>query len=154
MGALIMAHSDDQGLVLPPRLAPVQVAIVPIYKNMEQLEAISVKANEIKKALEARGISVKYDDRDTQKPGWKFSEYEFKGVPVRLAIGPRDMENGTVEVARRDTLEKEVLQLADIDHKVEHLLELYGFRILDGGLLLRRFRRGVWDQFSRAGIGD
>ena len=123
VGALIMAHSDDNGLVLPPRLAPIQVAIVPIYKKREQLDEISVKANEIKKALEARGISVKYDDRDTQKPGWKFSEYEFKGVPVRLAIGPRDMENGTVEVARRDTLEKEVLQMADIDHKVAHLLD-------------------------------
>ncbi|MBE9483755.1 MAG: proline--tRNA ligase [Bacteroidetes bacterium] len=123
MGALIMAHSDDQGLVLPPKLAPIQVAIVPIYKNAEQLEEISLKANEIKKNLEARGISVKYDDRDTYKPGWKFAEYEFKGVPVRLAIGPRDMENGTVEVARRDTLEKEILQMSDIDHKIEHLLE-------------------------------
>ena len=123
MGALIMAHSDDHGLVLPPKLAPIQVAIVPIYKKPEQLEEISLKANEIKKNLEARGISVKYDDRDTYKPGWKFAEYEFKGVPVRLAIGPRDMENGTVEVARRDTLEKEILQMSDIDHKIEHLLE-------------------------------
>ena len=123
MGALIMAHSDDHGLVLPPKLAPIQVAIVPIYKNPEQLEEISLKANEIKKNLESRGISVKYDDRDTYKPGWKFAEYEFKGVPVRLAIGPRDMENGTVEVARRDTLEKEILQMSDIDHKVENLLE-------------------------------
>ena len=123
MGALIMAHSDDHGLVLPPKLAPIQVAIVPIYKKPEQLEEISLKANEIKKNLEARGISVKYDDRDTYKPGWKFAEYEFKGVPVRLAIGPRDMENGTVEVARRDTLEKEILQMSDIDHKVENLLE-------------------------------
>ena len=123
MGALIMAHSDDHGLVLPPKLAPIQVAIVPIYKKPEQLEEISLKANEIKKNLEARGISVKYDDRDTYKPGWKFAEYEFKGVPVRLAIGPRDMENGTVEVARRDTLEKEILQMSDIDHKVENLLD-------------------------------
>ncbi len=123
MGALIMSHSDDQGLVLPPKLAPIQVVIVPIYRQKEQLDEISVKANEIKKALEARGISVKFDDRDTRKPGWKFAEYEFKGVPIRLAIGPRDMENGTIEVARRDTLEKEVLQMADIDHKVEHLLE-------------------------------
>ncbi|MCK5078452.1 MAG: proline--tRNA ligase [Bacteroidales bacterium] len=123
MGALIMAHSDDHGLVLPPKLAPIQVAIVPIYKKPEQLEEISLKANEIKKNLESRGISVKYDDRDTYKPGWKFAEYEFKGVPVRLAIGPRDMENGTVEVARRDTLEKEILQMSDIDHKVENLLE-------------------------------
>ena len=123
MGALIMSHSDDNGLVLPPKLAPIQVVIVPIYKNMEQLEAISIKANEIKDELKTRGISVKYDDRDSYKPGWKFSEYEFKGVPLRLAIGPRDLESGTVEVARRDTLEKEVLQMKDIVHKVEHLLE-------------------------------
>lgn len=123
MGALIMAHSDDNGLVLPPKLAPIQVVIVPIYRKAEQLENISKVALSIKEKLEAKGISVKYDDRDTYKPGWKFSEYEFKGVPVRLAIGPRDLENKSVEVARRDTLEKEVLQLEDIDTKVEHLLE-------------------------------
>lgn len=123
MGALIMAHSDDEGLVLPPSLAPIQVVIVPIYKNEEQLEAISEKANEIKKALQKRGISVKYDDRDTYKPGWKFAEYELKGVPVRIAMGPRDLENGTVEVARRDTKEKEILELVDLDNKVAHLLE-------------------------------
>jgi prolyl-tRNA synthetase len=122
MGALIMAHSDDNGLVLPPNLAPIQVAIVPIYKKPEQLEAISVKAFAIKANLEARGISVKFDDRTTFKPGWKFNEYEFKGVPVRLAIGPRDLENGTVEVARRDTLEKETYQMTDIESKIEHLL--------------------------------
>jgi len=122
MGALIMSHSDDNGLVLPPKLAPIQVAIVPIYRKEEQLDAISEKALKIKADLEARGISVKYDDRDTFKPGWKFAEYEFKGVPVRLAIGPRDLENGTVEVARRDTLEKEVYQATDIDLKVENLL--------------------------------
>jgi prolyl-tRNA synthetase len=151
MGALIMAHSDDQGLVLPPKLAPIQVAIVPIYKNMDQLEAISEKVNEIKKALEARGISVKYDDRDTQKPGWKFSEYEFKGVPVRLAIGPRDMENGTVEVARRDTLEKEVLQMADIDHKIEHLLEQIQENLYRKALNFREdntHRADTWDEFT------
>ena len=106
MGALIMTHSDDEGLVLPPNLAPIQVVIVPIYKGEEQLDAISEKANEIKKSLEAKGISVKYDNRDTQRPGWKFAEYEFKGVPVRIAIGPRDLENGAMEVARRDTKEK------------------------------------------------
>jgi prolyl-tRNA synthetase len=123
MGALIMAHSDDQGLVLPPKLAPIQVVIVPIYKGEEQLAAISEKAIEIKKSLEAKGISVKYDNRDTHKPGWKFSEYEFKGVPVRIAIGPRDLENGTVEVARRDTKEKATYQLTDISIKIENLLE-------------------------------
>lgn len=123
IGALIMAHSDDNGLVLPPKLAPNQVVIIPIFKNEEQLAAISVKVNEIKKNLQARGISVKYDDRDTYKPGWKFNEYEFKGVPVRLVIGPRDLENGTVEVSRRDTLEKATYQLQDIETKVEHLLQ-------------------------------
>ncbi|MBR5784622.1 MAG: proline--tRNA ligase, partial [Bacteroidales bacterium] len=122
MGALIMTHSDDNGLVLPPKLAPIQVVIVPIYRNADQLPTISEKANEIKRKLEAKGISVKYDDRDSFKPGWKFNEYEFKGVPVRIAIGPRDIENGTVEVARRDTLEKEVYQIEDIDNKIEHLL--------------------------------
>ncbi len=123
MGALVMAHSDDNGLVLPPKLAPVQVVIVPIYKNDEQFNAISEKVSEIKKQLEERGIRVKFDGRDTHKPGFKFAEWEFKGVPVRLAIGPRDLENETVEVARRDTLEKEVLQLKNIDQKLLNLLD-------------------------------
>lgn len=123
MGALVMAHSDDDGLVLPPRLAPIQVVIVPIYKNDEQLKAISDVAENIMKELKMKNISVKYDDRDTHKPGWKFSEYEFKGVPVRIAIGPRDIENGTVEVARRDTKEKTTMQITDLHVKVEHLLE-------------------------------
>lgn len=123
MGALVMAHSDDDGLVLPPRLAPIQVVIVPIYKNEEQLNAISGYANTIKTILEKKGISVKYDNRDTQKPGFKFAEYELKGVPVRIAIGPRDLENKTVEVARRDTKEKSVYQFTDLDLKIEHLLE-------------------------------
>jgi prolyl-tRNA synthetase len=123
MGALIMTHSDDHGLVLPPKLAPIQVVIIPIYKTDEQLVQISEKVSDIVKKLKALGISVKYDDRNTQKPGWKFNEYEFKGVPVRLAIGPRDLENDTVEVARRDTLEKSVYQITDIEHKISHLLE-------------------------------
>lgn len=122
IGGLIMTHSDDNGLVLPPNLAPIQVAIVPIYKGEEQLAIISETALKIKKNLESKGISVKFDNRDTHKPGWKFAEYEFKGVPVRIAIGPRDLENGTVEVARRDTLEKEVLQIQDIEVKIENLL--------------------------------
>lgn len=122
MGALIMCHSDDQGLVLPPKLAPTQVVIVPIYKGDEQLAQISEVALKIKKELEARNIRVKYDDRDTQRPGWKFAEYEFKGVPIRIALGARDLENGTVEVARRDTKEKETLQQADLVNKLEHLL--------------------------------
>ncbi len=123
VGGLIMAHSDDHGLVLPPKLAPLQVVIVPIYKVPNQLEMISEKAFQIKAALETKGITVKYDDRDTFKPGWKFNEYEFKGVPVRLAIGPRDLENDTVEVARRDTLEKAVYQITDIENKVLNLLD-------------------------------
>lgn len=122
MGALIMAHSDDDGLVLPPMLAPTQVVIVPIHKTDEQLKAISEVAAKIMAELKSKGISVKYDDRETHKPGWKFSEYELKGVPVRIAIGPRDLENGTVEVARRDTKEKSVMHLADLSLKVEHLL--------------------------------
>ena len=122
MGALIMTHSDDAGLVLPPKLAPFQVVIVPIYKGEEQLRLVSEKVVEIKKALEEKGISVKYDDRDTYKPGWKFAEYELKGVPIRLAIGQRDLENGTIEVARRDTMEKETYQITDIENKVENLL--------------------------------
>jgi len=109
MGALIMTHSDDNGLVLPPNLAPFQVVIVPIYKNNEQLAAISEKVADITLKLKALGISVKYDNNDNKKPGWKFAEYELKGVPVRLAMGARDLENGTVEVARRDTLTKETV---------------------------------------------
>lgn len=123
MGALIMSHSDDNGLVIPPKLAPIQVVIVPIYKTKEQQENTAAKAEEIRKDLEAHGVRVKFDDRDTQKPGFKFSEWEFKGVPIRLAIGPRDLENNTVEVARRDTLEKEFYQMDDIANKMVHLLE-------------------------------
>lgn len=122
MGALVMAHSDDDGLILPPMLAPIQVVIIPIYKNADQLAQVSEYAMKIKKSLEAKGIIVKYDDRDTQKPGWKFAEYEMKGVPVRIAIGPRDMENNTVEIARRDTKEKAIYQTIDLDLKIEHLL--------------------------------
>jgi prolyl-tRNA synthetase len=123
IGALIMAHSDDNGLVLPPKLAPIQVVIVPIYKGLEQLEAISEKVNPLLKELRAKGISVKYDDRDTQKPGFKFNEYELKGVPVRLAIGQRDLDNGTFEVARRDTLAKETVSSEAVIGKIEFLLE-------------------------------
>jgi len=115
MGALIMAHSDDNGLVLPPKLAPIQVVIVPIYKTDEELGKISEKANEIMVKLKSKGISVKFDNRDTHKPGWKFAEYELKGVPVRIAMGPRDLENNSVEIARRDTLTKETLNLGEIE---------------------------------------
>ncbi|MGS2740465.1 proline--tRNA ligase [Sinomicrobium sp. M5D2P17] len=123
MGALVMTHSDDNGLVLPPKLAPIQVVIVPIYKGEEQLDAISEKVEPLVRELRGKGISVKYDNRDTYKPGWKFNEYELKGVPVRLAIGQRDMENGTFEVARRDTLEKEIVKEGDVVARIEELLE-------------------------------
>jgi len=123
MGALIMTHSDDNGLVLPPNLAPFQVVIVPIYKNDEQLAAISNKVAEITPKLKALGITVKYDSNDNKKPGWKFAEYELKGVPVRLAIGARDLENGTVEVARRDTLTKETVSLENIETYIDQLLK-------------------------------
>ena len=122
MGALIMAHSDDNGLVLPPKLAPTQVVIVPIYKGADGLQKISAKVKLLMEALKAKGISVKYDDRDTQKPGWKFAEYELQGVPVRLAVGERDLENNTIEVARRDTLEKATLPFDGIVEHVENLL--------------------------------
>jgi prolyl-tRNA synthetase len=106
MGALIMTHSDDHGLVLPPNLAPIQVVVIPIHKTAEQLTQISLKVQQLIEALKNLGISIKYDDRTTYKPGWKFAEYELKGVPLRVSLGPRDLENGTFEIARRDTFEK------------------------------------------------
>ena len=123
IGALIMAHSDDEGLVLPPKLAPIQVVIVPIFNNEEALANIRNCIDTFVPALKAKGISVKFDDRDTQRPGYKFAEWELKGVPVRLAIGPRDIENGTVEIARRDTKEKYVVSLNNIDKTIEALLD-------------------------------
>lgn len=123
MGALIMTHSDDNGLVLPPNLAPFQVVIVPIYKNEEQLIAISEKVVEISKKLKVLGITVKFDNNDNKKPGWKFAEYELKGVPVRLAIGARDLENNTVEVARRDNLTKETVSMDGIENYIDTLLK-------------------------------
>ena len=123
MGALIMSHSDDNGLVLPPHLAPIQVVIVPIYKSLEQLAQIDEKVSGIVKALQALGISVKYDNADNKRPGFKFADYELKGVPVRLVIGGRDLENNTVEVMRRDTLEKETRSCDNIEQYVKDLLE-------------------------------
>lgn len=123
MGALVMTHSDDQGLVLPPSLAPIQVVIVPIYKSDEQLEAISIEVNVLTAALRKMNISVKFDNRTTQKPGFKFAEWELKGVPVRIAVGPKDLENGTFEVARRDTLTKEVVSKDGIETYISDLLE-------------------------------
>jgi prolyl-tRNA synthetase len=123
MGALIMAHSDDEGLVLPPKLAPIQVVIIPISKTQEQLDAISEKTNPLIAKLIKKGISVKYDSRDTQTPGWKFAEYELKGVPVRIAIGPRDLENNTAEIARRDTKAKNVVSFDSLEEYIPSLLD-------------------------------
>lgn len=123
MGALIMTHSDDNGLVLPPHLAPIQVVIIPIHKNADQLAQITAAVDPIVKELKALGVSVKYDDADNKRPGFKFADYELKGVPVRLAIGARDLENGTVEVMRRDTLEKHVAPIEGIASYVQNLLE-------------------------------
>jgi prolyl-tRNA synthetase len=123
IGALIMAHSDNHGLVLPPRLAPIQVVIIPIFKNQEQLSSISLTAKKIMAELEDKGISVKFDNRDNNTPGWKFADYELKGVPVRIAIGPRDIENGTIEIARRDTLTKETIPVNSSDGYIADLLE-------------------------------
>ena len=122
MGALIMSHSDDNGLVLPPKLAPIQVVIVPIYKTEEGLSKINEVVFKLKANLQAKGISVKYDDSDTRKPGWKFAEHELKGVPVRIGIGERDIENGTIELARRDTLTKETVAIDGVENVIENLL--------------------------------
>jgi prolyl-tRNA synthetase len=122
IGALIMAHSDDSGLILPPKLAPIQVVIVPIYRSDEELDQISILAKELSKELKSKNISVKYDDRDTLRPGFKFAEYEMKGVPVRLAIGGRDLENGTIEIARRDTKEKQTISRDGLVLHIENLL--------------------------------
>jgi len=152
IGALIMSHSDDNGLVLPPKIAPIQVVIVPIFKNSEQLDAISSEVVKIIEQLKSKGITVKFDDRDTHKPGFKFAEWELKGVPVRLAIGPRDLENKTVEVARRDTLEKETLQLIGIADKIEHLLEQIQINIFQKALSYREdhtYSVDNWEEFTK-----
>jgi len=151
IGALIMSHSDDNGLVLPPKLAPIQVVIVPIFKKEEEFKAITEKVGSLIKDLKSKGISVKYDDRDTHKPGYKFAEWEMKGVPVRLAIGPRDLEKGTIEVARRDTMEKEVLLFVDIADKIENLLERIQKNIYQKALTFRddnTFKVDTWEAFT------
>src|SRR5690554_5554732 len=153
MGALIMAHSDDRGLVLPPKLAPVQVVLVPIFKSQEELDAVSEKAKEIMDKLRAIGISVKFDDRDTFKPGWKFAEYELKGVPVRIAIGPRDLEKNTVEIARRDTLTKTTVNLNEshIEEVISELLKEIQQNIYDKALAFRNEKTtevNSWEEFQ------
>ncbi|TVP53025.1 MAG: proline--tRNA ligase [Mongoliibacter sp.] len=153
MGALIMAHSDDNGLVLPPKLAPNQVVIVPIYRGEEELEKISAKAKEIMTKLRAKGVSVHFDNRDTHKPGWKFAEYELKGVPLRIAMGPRDLENNTIELARRDTLTKETVDLSEIvleDYVVAKLDEIQK-SIYSKALAFREemtMEVNTWDEFQ------
>jgi prolyl-tRNA synthetase len=137
MGALVMAHSDDAGLVLPPKLAPIQVVIVPIYKGAEDLNKISTFVDELIIKLKGLGISVKYDDRDSQRPGFKFAEYELKGVPIRLAIGGRDMENATVELARRDTKEKFTVPQEGLDVYIANLLEEIQANIFNRALQFR-----------------
>lgn len=152
IGALIMAHSDNKGLVLPPRLAPIQVVIIPIFKNAVQLASISDMAVKIKKELEGSGISVKYDDRDNNTPGYKFADYELKGVPVRIAIGPRDLENGSVEIARRDTLTKETIPAGSVLSHVTSLLDEIQKNIYDKALKFRNentFYVDTWDEFVK-----
>ena len=150
IGALIMTHSDDNGLVLPPKLAPIQVVIIPIYKNDEQKAAIGEKVQVLMNKLKAKGISVKYDDDDSQRSGWKFNEYELKGVPVRVAIGPRDLENNQAEVARRDTLEKANYPLDTLDETIEGLLEEIQKNLFQRSLEFRdaNIRKAdTWDEF-------
>lgn len=151
MGALIMAHSDDNGLVLPPKLAPIQVVIIPIHRSEEDLAKITEAVNPIFEALKAKGISVKYDDDDKQRSGWKFAEYELKGVPVRLGLGMRDLENNVIEVARRDTLTKESVSIEGIADFVENLLEEIQTNIYKKALKFREentFVVETWDEFK------
>jgi prolyl-tRNA synthetase len=152
IGALIMAHSDDAGLVLPPKLAPIQVVVVPIYKHQEELDNISAYVNSLKKELKAKGISVKFDNRDTHRPGAKFAEYELKGVPLRVAIGSRDMQNGTVELARRDTKTKETVNQEGLAQTIENLLEEIQQNIYKKAFDFRAENTtevDTWDEFKR-----
>ena len=152
IGALVMAHSDDDGLILPPKIAPLQVVIVPIYKGNDQLSLISEKANQIVKELKALGISVKYDDSDNARPGWKFAEYEMKGVPVRIAIGARDLANNIVEIARRDTKEKKSIDINGISNYIQQLLEEIQINIYNKAKAYRNehtTEANTWDGFVK-----
>ena len=148
MGALIMTHSDDNGLVLPPHLAPIQVVIIPIYKSMEQLEVINDKVAPIVEKFKSMGMSVKYDNADNKRPGFKFADYELKGVPVRLALGARDLENNTIEVMRRDTLEKVTVSLDNIEEYVANLLEEMQANIYQKALQLRESKTTTVDTYD------
>jgi prolyl-tRNA synthetase len=146
-----MTHSDDNGLVLPPKLAPYQVVIVPIYKGQEQLDAISEVANGLVQQLRAVGVTVKYDDRDTQKPGWKFNQYELQGVPLRIAIGPKDLEKGSVELARRDTLTKQFVSQSDVATVIPALLDEIQNSLFEKALKFREEHTHVansWEEFE------
>ncbi|MDA8566785.1 proline--tRNA ligase, partial [Schleiferiaceae bacterium] len=151
MGALIMTHSDDNGLVLPPKLAPYQVVIVPIYKGEEQLAAISEVAEGLMKQLRLAGVTVKFDNRDTHKPGWKFNQYELQGVPIRIAIGPKDLEKGSVEVARRDTLTKQFMKQEEVASEVPSLLDEIQVSLFDKALRFREENSktaDTWEEFE------
>ena len=151
MGALIMTHSDDNGLVLPPKLAPYQVVIVPIYKGEEQLAAISEVAEGLMKQLRLAGVTVKFDNRDTHKPGWKFNQYELQGVPIRIAIGPKDLEKGSVEVARRDTLTKQFMKQEEVASAVPLLLDEIQVSLFDKALRFREENSktaDTWEEFE------
>jgi len=150
MGALIMVHSDDEGLVLPPKLAPIHAVIVPVYRTDEELELVTQKAKEIQKQLQASGLTVKFDNRDSYKPGYKFAEWELKGVPVRIAIGPRDLQNQTVEVARRDTKTKEVVSLDALQDKVVGLMQEIQDNLFQRAMDFRAaktFEVNNWEEF-------
>jgi prolyl-tRNA synthetase len=152
IGALIMTHSDNHGLVLPPKLAPIQVVIIPIYKSEEELNAITEKIQPLMKHLKTKGITVKYDDDDAKRSGWKFNEYELKGVPVRVVIGPRDLENNMAEVARRDTFEKLSLPLENLDVKIEELLNDIQDNLFQKALQFRKentHRVDTWEEFEK-----
>jgi prolyl-tRNA synthetase len=160
IGGLVMTHSDDQGLVLPPKIAPLQVVIVPIYKGEEQKALIDAKVNDFIKSFKAAGIRVKYDDSDNQRPGWKFAEYELKGVPVRIAIGARDLENNQVEIARRDTKEKTTVSMDGLTNTVSGLLEEIQTNLFERSKKYRDehiTKVDTWDEFvhildSKAGF--
>jgi prolyl-tRNA synthetase len=150
IGGLVMTHSDDQGLVLPPKIAPLQVVIVPIYKGEEQKALIDVKVKEFMQSFKAAGIRVKYDDSDNQRPGWKFAEYELKGVPVRIAIGARDLENNQVEIARRDTKEKSSVSMDGLTNTVSALLEAIQTNLFERAKQYRDehiTKADTWDEF-------
>ena len=151
IGALIMTHSDNNGLVLPPKLAPIQVVMIPIYKSEEELNAITEKVRPLMQQLKSKGISVKYDDDDAKRSGWKFNEYELKGVPVRVVIGPRDLENNVAEVARRDTFEKLQLSLENLDVKIEKLLDDIQNNLFNRALQFREentHKVDTWEEFE------